>query len=260
MKKLSLRNLSSVLLAGALIVGGSVAITAPANAAGLQAKSCSKLHLKSGKYTCIANPLKSSPKFTWANANCSAAQIDYLGNLSNLVTYTKSAGNTLVKVQSTLSSYQNALTVAQNALQDLTTTKVFTITYQPGTRTPATTATGITAAIAAYQAKIVDDQSRVAYYQAALAKDVAGSSKALGDQKSIDDFNLGIKTRQGTIDLLNRQLTRIQTSVTNYQSQISTWAKTVKGAIAQQKQLTIQLKAGVVSVKKTRNLACKAGM
>jgi predicted nucleic acid-binding Zn-ribbon protein len=260
MKKLSTRRLASVLLAGALIAGGSIAFSASAQAAGKQGTACTTLKAKSGSYTCVANPLKTSPKLTWANSNCIAAQSDYLSNVSNLATYTKNATDTLNKAQSTLASYQNALTVAQAALDDLTNKKVFTITYVPNTRTPATTAIGISAAIAAYQAKIADDQTRVAFYTAALAKDAAGSNQAKSDQKSIDAFNLGIKTRQGTIDLLNRQLTRVQSSVTNYQSQIATWTTTVNGAIAQQKQLTTQLTGQTTSAKTTRALACKAGL
>ncbi len=260
MKKLSTTRLASVLLAGALIAGGSIAFSASAQAAGKQGTACTTLKAKSGSYTCVANPLKTSPKLTWAYSNCIGAQSDYLSNVSNLATYTKNATDTLNKAQSTLASYQNALTVAQAALDDLTNKKVFTITYVPNTRTPATTAIGISAAIAAYQAKIADDQTRVAFYTAALAKDAAGSNQAKSDQKSIDAFNLGIKTRQGTIDLLNRQLTRVQSSVTNYQSQIATWTTTVNGAIAQQKQLTTQLTGQTTSAKTTRALACKAGL
>jgi predicted nucleic acid-binding Zn-ribbon protein len=260
MKKLSTRRLASVLLAGALIAGGTIAFSASADAAGKQGAACTTLKAKSGNYTCIANPLKTSPKLTWATTNCVAAQADYLSNVANLATYTKNATDTLNKAQSTLASYQNALTAAQAALDDLTNKQVFTITYVPNTRTPATTAVGVTAAIAAYQAKIADDQSRVAFYTAALAKDAAGSNQAKSDQKSIDAFNLGIKTRQGTIDLLNRQLARVQSSVSNYQSQITTWTATVNGAIAQQKQLTAQLTGQTTSAKTTRALACKAGL
>ena len=260
MNKLSLRNTTSVLLAGVLILGGSVALGSPANAARKQGTACAKINLKSSGYRCIVNPLKTSPKYTWANANCVAAQADYLSNLSNFSIYVKSAADTLTKSQSTLASYQNALTVATTALDDLTNKKVFTVTYLPGTRTPAITATGISAAITAYQAKIVDDQSRVAFYQAALAKDVVGSNQAKSDKKSIDAFNLGIKVRQSTIDLLNRQLTRVQTSVSNYQSQITTWTSTVNGSIAQQKELSAQLKAASTSAKTTRTLACKVGI
>lgn len=93
MKKLSLRNLTSVLLAGALVLGGSIAMSASADAAGKQGTACTTLKAKSGSYTCIANPLKSSPKNTWANANCVAAQADYLSNVANLATYTKNASN-----------------------------------------------------------------------------------------------------------------------------------------------------------------------
>ena len=260
MNKLSIRNMTSVLLAGVLILGGSLALGSSANAAGKQGTACAKINVKSAGYTCIANPLKTSPKYTWASSNCVGAQTDYLSNLSNFSTYVKSAADTLTKAQSTLASYQNALTVAMTALDDLTTKKVFTVTYLPGTRTPAITATGISAAITAYQAKIVEDQSRVAFYQAALAKDVVGSNQAKSDQKSIDAFNLGIKTRQSTIDLLNRQLNRVKTSVSNYQSQITTWTSTVNGSIAQQKQLTAQLKSASTSAKTTRTLACKVGM
>ena len=103
MIKLSTRKLASVLLAGTLIVSGSIALGAAANATGKQGAACSKLKLKSGIYTCIANPLKTSPKYSWATANCIAAQSDYLGNVANLSTYTKNATNAAGQSQTPIS-------------------------------------------------------------------------------------------------------------------------------------------------------------
>ncbi len=260
MKKLTSRKLASVLVAGALILGSAVALSASADAAGKQGTSCAKLKSKSGTYTCIANPTTSNLKLIWATANCVSAQAAYLGSVADLATYTKNATNATVQAQSLLASYQNAFTVAQTSLNDIMNTKVFPIDYTPGTRTPSVTAIGFNAAIAAYTAKLATDQAGIDKYTAALAKDVVGSIQAKSDQKSINAFQLGMKSRQSTIDLLKRQVARINTTITNDQTSIATWTSTVNGSIAQQKQLTAQLKASTASAKSTRTLACKAGL
>ncbi len=260
MKKLSTRKLASVLIAGALILGTSVAMSASADAAGKQGAACTKLNSKSGAYTCIANPLKTSPKLVWATANCISAQSGYLGSVTDLATYTKNATNATVQAQSLLASYQNALTVAQASLNDVMNTKVYPVEYTPGTRTPSVTAIGYNAAIAAYTAKLVSDQAGIAKYTAALAKDVVGSIQAKSDQKSINDYQLGLKSRQSTIDNLTRQVARINSSIAMDQTAITTWTSTVNGSIAQQKQLTAQLQASTTSAKSARALACKTGL
>ena len=259
MIKLSTRKLASVLLAGTLIVSGSIALGTAANASGKQGTACSKLKLKSGIYTCIANPLKTAPKYSWATANCIAAQSDYLGNVANLATYTKNATNAARQSQTLLSSYQNALTVAQTSLNDIMTTKVFTIDYDPATRKPSVQVIGYDKAIAAYQAKLAADQAGLTATQAALAADVAGSQKAKVDQATINAYTTGVKYRQQTIDQLNKNVARIKSAIASDQTAIVTWTSTVNGAIAQQKQLTGQLKAAVTTAKTGRSLACKIG-
>lgn len=259
MIKLSTRKLASVLLAGTLIVSGSIALGATANASGKQGHACSKLKLKSGIYTCIANPLKTSPKYSWANANCIAAQGDYLGNVANLSSYTKNATNAAGQAQTLLASYQNALTVAQSSLDNIMTTKVFTIDYDPATRKPSVQVIGYDKAIAAYQAKLAADQAGLTATQAALAADVVGSQKAKVDQSTINAYTTGVKYRQQTIDQLNKNVTRIKSAVSRDQTAITTWTSTINGAIAQQKQLSAQLRAAITSAKTGRSLACKIG-
>ncbi len=258
--KLSTRKLASVLLASTLIIGGSIALSASADAAGKQGTACAKLKAKSGVYTCIANPLSSSPKLTWALSNCVAAQSDYLSNLANLSTYTKSATNTTVQSQSLLSSYQNALTVAQNSLSQVMTTKSYTIDYDPKTHLPSVSVIGFNAAIAAYQAKLAADQAGVAAATAALAKDAVGSQQAKNDQATINAYMTGVKYRTQTIAQLNRTVARIQQTITSDQTAITTWTSTVNGAIAQQKELTAQLQAAIATAKSGRNAACKKGL
>ena len=260
MKMLSTRKLASVLLAGALIVGGSIALSASADAAGKQGTACATLKAKSGTYTCIANPTTSSPKLIWATSNCVAAQADYSSNVTNLATYTKNATNAASQAQSLLASYQNALTVAQTSLDAVMNKNLYTIDYDPVTHKPATQVTGYNAAIAAYQAKLAADQAGLAAAQAALAADVVGSQKAKGDQATVNAYTTGVKYRQQTIDQLTRTVTRINTTIANDQTQITTWTSTVNGAIAQQKQLTAQLTAAITSAKTTRTLACKTGL
>jgi len=260
MKMLYTRKLASVLLAGALIVGGSIALSASADAAGKQGSACTKLNLKSGTYTCVANPIATSPKLVWATASCITSQADYLSNVGNLTTYTKNATNAASQAQSLLASYQNALTVAQTSLDAVMNKNLYTIDYDSATHKPSTQVTGYNAAIAAYQAKLAADQAGLAAAQAALNADVVGSQKAKSDQATVNAYTTGVKYRQQTIDQLTRTLARINSTITNDQTQITTWTSTVNNAIAQQKQLTAQLTSAIATAKSTRALACKAGL
>ncbi len=258
--KLSTRKLASVLLASALILGGSIALGTSANAAGKQGTTCSKLKAKSGSYICIANPLSSRPKLIWATSDCNTAQVDYLSNLANLATYTKSATNSMGRSQSLLASYQNALSVAQNSLNQVMTTKSYTIDYDPKTHLPSTIVIGFNAAVAAYQAKLAADQTGVTTATAALAKDVVGSQQAKTDQATLNAYTTGVKYRQQTIDQLNKTVTRIQQTITSDQTAIATWTSTINSALAQQKQLTTQLKAANATANSTRKAVCKKGL
>jgi hypothetical protein len=260
MSKFSSRKFTSVLIATALVLGASIALSTSAGAAGKQGTACSKLKLRSGGYSCIANPLSSKPKLTWANSNCAAAQIDYLSNVANLATYSKNATNSTTQSQSLLSSYQNALTVAQTALNAVMNTKSFTVDYDPKTHLPSTQVIGYDAAIAAYQAKLATDQAGIATATAALAKDAVGSQAAKNDQATINAFMTGVKYRQQTIDQLGKTLARIKATITSDQTQITTWTSTVNGAISQQKALTAQLKGAITTAKNARKLVCKKGL
>jgi len=260
MKKLTSRKLASVLVAGALILGGSIAFTATANAAGKQGTACTKLKLKSGVYTCIANPLKTSPKLVWGTANCVSAQSAYLGSVADLASFTTNSNNATNKAKDLLSSYSNALVAAQASLDDIMKTKVFPIEYVTGTKTPSVTVIGYDAFVTAYTAKIAEDQAGVAKYTAALAKDVVGSIQAKSDQKSIDAFTRAITVRQGVMDLWKRTVARINTTITNDQTNIATWTSTVNGSIKSQTDLTAQLKGSVTSAKSARAIACKVGL
>ena len=261
MKKLSTRKLAGVLLAGTLIIGGSVTLISSADAAGKQGSACTTLKAKSGIYTCSTNPTTpTSKKLIWITADCATSQAGYLSSVADFNSYSKNAANATSQAQNLLASYQNALTVAQASLADVMNTKVYPIEYTPGTHTPSVTATGFNAAIAAYQAKLANDQTQLAAYQAALAKDVAGSRQAVSDQKSINDFQLGINSRQSTITLLNKQVARINSTITNDQSAIAQWTSTVNGSIAQQKQLTNQLQIGIKTALSTRSTACRKGL
>lgn len=259
MIKLSTRKLASVVLAGAMIVSGSIALGAAANATSKQGAACSKLKLKSGIYTCIANPLKKSPKYSWANANCIAAQNAYLGSVSDLATYTKNANNAANKAKDLLASYNNALIAAQASLDDIMKTKVFPIEYVPLTKTPSVTVIGFDAFIVAYTAKLAADQAGVAKYTAALAKDVAGSNQALSDQKSIAAFTRALTVRQGVIDLWKRTVARITNTIVSDKASIVTWSSTVDASVKSQADLSAQLKDSITSAKSTRSLACKIG-
>jgi chromosome segregation ATPase len=260
MSKLSTRKLAGVLLASALVLSGSIALSASADAAGKQGTACTTLKAKSGSYTCIANPLKSTPKNIWALQNCIDAQTTYAADVANLATYTKNATNAVNQSQSLLASYQNALTVAQTSLDAIMTKNAYTVDYDPATHKPSNQVIGYNAAIAAYQAKLAADQAGLAAAQAALKLDTVGSQKAKNDQATINAYTTGVKYRQQTIDQLNKTVARIQQTITNDQTAITTWTSTVNGAISQQKSLTAQLTSEIATAKSTRASACKTGL
>ena len=209
LKKLTHRNLTSLLLAGALIVGGSIVLSSSADAAGKQGTSCTKLKAKSGVYTCRTSPLlPTSKKLIWVSADCVTSQTDYLSNIADYASYSKNATNATNQAQSLLASYQNALTVAQSSLDKFMNTNVYTVEYNPTTRLPSVQVTGYNAAIAAYQAKLASDQAGLAVATAAVAKDVVGSQQSKVDQATMKAYTTGAKYRQQTID--NRQLSNYQ--------------------------------------------------
>src|ERR1035437_2753133 len=178
MNKPFARKITSVLLAGALILGGSIAMSASANAAGKQGTTCTKLKAKSGVYTCSKNPLvPTSTKLIWITANCISVQSAYLSSVADLNSYTKNATNSSNQSRSLLASYQNALTIATSGLDTLMNTKVYPIDFIPGSKppTPSVTVIGYANAVIAINAKIAADQTNQANYLAAVAKDVAGS-------------------------------------------------------------------------------------
>jgi hypothetical protein len=258
--KSSTRKLTSVLLASALLLGGSIAMSASANAAGKQGTACTKLKAKSGIYTCSKNPFApTSTKLIWITGDCAAAQVAYKAEVSNMTSYIKDATNATNQAQSLLASYQNALTVAQTQLNDVLNTKVYTIDYDPVTNKPSNQVIGYNNALAAYQAKLDADKAGLATAQAALAKDTPGSQQAINDQATVNAYTTGVKYRQQTIDQLKKSVARIQSTITSDKNEIAQWASTAKGAVSQQKSLTAQLKSAVTSAKSTRALACKAG-
>ena len=261
MNKYRAQKLTSLLLAGALLVGGSIAMSASANAAGKQGTTCTKLKAKSGTYVCSTNPAApTNHKLIWITHDCASAQAAYLSNVSDFNSYSKNATTSTNQAQSLLASYQNALTVAQTQLNNVMNTTAYTIDYDPTTHKPSNQVIGYNNALAAYQAKLTADQTGLAAAQAALAKDTAGSQQAKNDQATVNAYTTGVKYRQQTIDQLNKSVARIQATITSDQSEIATWSSTVTSSIAGQKALTAQLKVAVTSAKSTRTLACKTGL
>jgi len=257
------RKLTSVLIVGALLVSGSIAMSSSANAAGKQGTTCTKLKAKSGIYTCSKNPIvPTSTKLIWITATCISTQSAYLSSVADLSSYTKASTASSNQSQSLLASYQNALTIATSGLDTLMNTKVYPIDFIPGSKppTPSVTVIGYDNAVIAINAKIATDQTNQANYLAAVAKDVAGSNQALSDQKSADAFATGIKSRQSTLALLTRSVATLQKQIGYDKTAITTWTSTVNGAIAGQKSLIVQLKAQVTTAKTTRKLACRVGL
>lgn len=259
MIKLSTRKLASVLLAGTLIVSGSIALGAAANATGKQGAACSKLTLKSGIYTCIANPLKSSPKLVWATARCITAQAAELSTVAQVNSSLESSKNAVTQTANELASYQNALTVANTQLDNILTKNMYTVDYTAATRLPIQVQ-GYDAAIAAHTAKLKSDTTGLALAQASLAKDVAGSQGAKNDQATINAYTLGIKYRQGKIDDINRSLNRVRNLIPRDQNSVIQWTSLATNAVSQQKSITEQFQPLLMAAKSARSVYCKTGL
>ena len=260
MSKLTTRKLAGVLVASALILSSSVALSASADAAGKQGTACTKLKVKSGTYTCIANPLKTTPKNIWATKNCADAQAAYQAGLVEFNSNIAAANNAITQTSNELASYQNALTVANTQLDNLLNNNFYTIEYDAKTHLASVKVQGFKAAIDAHTAKLNADQAGLAAAQAALLKDVAGSQKAKDDQATISAYMLGINYRQGRINDLNKNLLAIQNVIPKDQNAIVQWTTLANNAVAQKKSITVQFKPINDASKLARTSACKTGL
>ena len=246
-KKMGFRSISSTFLVVISLLTGSIAT--PAQAATVTVKqgaACPKAGAKvtTNKitYTCGTNPTTTSTNLVWVLAQCLTADKSYLSATGDYDKYLTSSTAVLAQLQTTLASYQNALTVAQDA-QAASATKVYTIGTDPKTKLPVTVV-GITAAIAAVQAKIIADQAALS-----AAKDAASQR----------EWNSAIRSRTSALNIMNRQVTSIANHITQDQSQIATFTAQLASSQNSQTQLLAQLKRTVNNAKTTRALACKAG-
>ena len=254
--QLGLKSAPRTFLTVILLITGLVAIPAQSQAATPKPKAvaikqgaaCPKADAKitSNKvaYTCGINPATTSTKLTWIQANCIVAQAAFLSANEQYTKYESSSASVLSQLESTLASYQNALTVAQNA-QAESATKVYVISTDPKTKLPLVTAVGITAAIAAVEAKIVADQTALA---------------AAKDANSQREWNNAIRSRTSTLNTLHRQVTSIANQITQDQAQIATFTAQIASTKASQTSLLGRLHNTINSAKKTRTMACKAGL
>jgi len=255
-KTLVNQSVSSTVMTFILLITGLVAITAPAQAATPKPKpvivkqgtACTKTGTKitSNKvtYTCGTNPATTSTKLVWILPICNASQVAFLSANEQYTKYETSSASVLSQLQTTLASYQNALTVAQTAQAD-SATKVYVISTDPKTKLPLVTAVGVTAAIAAVEAKIVADQ-------AALA--------AAKDAESQRVWTLAIRSRTKALSIMNRQVTTIANQITQDQDRIATFTAQIESSKASQTRLLGRLQNTINSAKKTRDKACKLGL
>jgi hypothetical protein len=246
-KKMGFRSISSTFLVVALLLVGSVAIASDAGAVtGKQGTTCakagSKVTTNKISYTCGTNPTTTSTNLVWILGECVTADKSYQSASGDYDKYLTSSTAVLAQLQATLASYQNALTVAQDA-QAASATKVYTIGTDPKTKLPVTVV-GITAAISAVQAKIVSDQASLS-----AAKDAASQR----------EWNNAIRSRTSALNIMNRQVTSIANHITQDQSQIATFTAQLASSQNSQTQLLAQLKRTLTNAKTTRSLACKSG-
>ena len=273
-KTLVNQSVSSTVMTFILLITGLVAITAPAQAATPKPKpvivkqgtACTKTGAKTTSnrvvYTCGTNPATTSTKLVWIRSNCLSAQGAYLSAMDQFTKYETASAQVMTQLQTTLASYQNALTVAQATQADMAT-KVYVITRErtnrDGTIKPSLTAVGVTAAIAAMQGKITEDQTALANAKTELAAAKDAASR-LSWNKAISALEAAIKSWPSRIDLLNSAVTKIASAITMDQEQIALRTQKIKDAQTSQSELITRLQNTIATTKKTRALSCKVGL
>jgi predicted nucleic acid-binding Zn-ribbon protein len=142
-------------------------------------------------------------------------------------------------------------------------TKVYVITRErtnrDGTIKPSLTAVGVTAAIAAMQGKITEDQTALANAKTELAAAKDAASR-LSWNKAISALEAAIKSWPSRIDLLNSAVTKIASAITMDQEQIALRTQKIKDAQTSQSELITRLQNTIATTKKTRALSCKVGL
>jgi len=255
-----LKKLATASLVSALLVVGAVS---PVQAATIkQGAACTKSGAKAVKgkmsYVCQKNPTVTSTKLVWVTTDCVSAAKTYVATKKESDTFVSQQAAALVKMKASIASWQNVIVLLDQKKAALET-NLYLIDTDNVTKQPIK-ATGLTAAIAATQAKITE---LTAKRDNALAKSNATNVSATDKSnwtKAYNSYSMAIKTKQRDLDNYNKVIPKIEADRARAVSQIATMQTQLDASTAAQTQLSSQIGDGAKQALAYQVIACKAGI
>lgn len=259
-----LKKLATASFVSVILIAGAVS---PVEAATIkQGAACTKSGAKATKtvgkskisYVCQKNPTTSSTKLVWVTTDCIAAAKTYLATKKDSDTFVIQQTGALEKMKASIASWQNVIVLLDQKKVALAT-NLYTIDTDNVTKQPIKV-TGLTAAIAATQAKITE---LTAKRDNALAKSTAATTSAtdkLNWSKAVNSYNMAIKTKQRDLDNFNKVIPKIDSDRARAVTQIATMQTQLDASTVAQTELTSQITDGAKQALSYRTLACKAGV
>jgi phage shock protein A len=259
-EEIMLKKLATASLVSVVLIAGAVS---PVQAAAVkQGAACTKSGAKatSGKnsYVCQKNPATTSTKLVWVTTDCVTAAKTYLSTKKESDNFVSQQSAALVKMKASVASWQNVIVLLDQKKAALET-NLYTIDTDNTTKQPIKV-TGLTAAIAATQAKI---NELTAKRDNALAKSNAASTSAtdkLNWTKAVNSYNMAIKTKQRDLDNFNKVVPKIEADRARAVSQIATMQTQLNASTTAQTQLTSQITDGATQALNYQKVACKLGL
>jgi phage shock protein A len=247
------------LISGLLLVGA----VAPVHAATVkQGVACAKSGAKAvtGKvsYVCQKNPATTSSKLVWVTKECIAAAKTYVSTKSESETFITQQSAALVKMKASIASWQNVIILLDQKKAALET-NLYVIDTDHTTKQQVKV-TGLTAAIAATQAKI---NELTAKRDNALAKSNATNVTAIDKlnwTKAVNSYNLALKTKQRDLDNFNKIVPKIEADRARAVSQVATMQTQLDASTSAQTTLSTQITDGAKQALNYQTIACKAGI
>jgi hypothetical protein len=235
------KQIATVALIGALLSAG----VAPSHAATLKVKqgsACVKAGAKakvgSLSYVCGVLPTTTSKKRVWVLTDCLVAYKIYVGAAANSKSFNSQVANTIEQLTKSVASWQ--------ALSDLADTK-------------------LVEAKASFPAKIAVIQAKI---DAEIPKSANAHAKALVSTgvnllnwtRAYSGYDAAIKRNQSSIELLNKGITRLQSTKDRAVAQIASLKSQLATTQASQPVLANQITSSVSQAKSQVKLACKVGI
>ncbi|MEI8066822.1 MAG: hypothetical protein WCH42_05785 [Actinomycetes bacterium] len=233
------KKIAAVALVGALLTLGmapSEGATIKSGTACATAGAKTKVGTKS--YVCGVNPTVKTAKLTWLLPECLSANKLYLDAVSHQTSFTAQVANTIDQLTKSIASWEAISTLSDQKIADSKAT--------------------FPAKIAAIQAKIDADTVKLAN---ANAKKATATGKALLDwTKASTGYDSAIKRNQGSIDLLNKTIVRLQATKDRAVSQIASLNAQLASTQSSQPALAAQVKVNVTQSFAQLKLVCKVGL